>query len=39
VLLKWHWGLDPARFIESGEEPDLGYAALAHPANIASKVS
>jgi N-acetylglucosaminyl-diphospho-decaprenol L-rhamnosyltransferase len=29
VLLKWHWKLNPARFIEHGEEPDLGYGPLA----------
>jgi GT2 family glycosyltransferase len=29
VMLKWHWKLDPARFIERGEEPDVGYEPLA----------
>jgi GT2 family glycosyltransferase len=29
VGIKWHWGLDPVRFIETGAEPDLGYAPLA----------
>jgi N-acetylglucosaminyl-diphospho-decaprenol L-rhamnosyltransferase len=33
VLLKWHSGLDPIRFIETGAEPDVGYARLAAPAN------
>jgi GT2 family glycosyltransferase len=29
VALRWNWRLDPVRFIEHGEEPDLGYAPLA----------
>ena len=29
VALKWNRQLDPVRFIETGEEPDLGYAPLA----------
>jgi hypothetical protein len=29
VLIKWHWRIDPVRFIENGEEPDVGYKPLA----------
>jgi GT2 family glycosyltransferase len=29
VSIKWHWRVDPLRFIETGEEPDLGYQPLA----------
>jgi GT2 family glycosyltransferase len=29
VSLKWHYRIDPLRFIESGEEPNLGYEPLA----------
>lgn len=29
VTLQWNWRLDPIRFVENGEEPDLGYAPLA----------
>jgi GT2 family glycosyltransferase len=29
VLLKWNWRLDPARFLETGEEPGTGYEPLA----------
>jgi GT2 family glycosyltransferase len=29
VLIQWNKRLDPVRFIETGEEPDLGYAPLA----------
>jgi GT2 family glycosyltransferase len=36
VMLKWHWNLDPARFVETGEEPNLGYEPLA-PANKPTK--
>jgi GT2 family glycosyltransferase len=37
VMLKWHWNLNPARFIEKGEEPDLGYEPLAPVSKPASK--
>ncbi|MHA3774166.1 glycosyltransferase family 2 protein [Verrucomicrobiota bacterium sgz303538] len=29
ILIKWHWRMDPVRFIQSGEEPNLGYSPLA----------
>jgi GT2 family glycosyltransferase len=29
VALRWNWGIDTARFIASGDEPELGYAPLA----------
>ncbi len=29
VMMRWHWRLDPARFIETREEPDVGYASPA----------
>ena len=29
ILLRWHWLLDPVRFLENGEEPDVGYPPLA----------
>jgi GT2 family glycosyltransferase len=29
VALKWHWHLRPLRFIENGDEPDLGFQPLA----------
>ena len=29
VVLRWNWNLDPLRFIQTDEEPDLGYAPLA----------
>ena len=29
ALIAWNWCLNPARFIETGEEPDLGYRSLA----------
>ena len=29
VLLGWNWRLNPIRFIESGEEPEVGYEPLA----------
>jgi GT2 family glycosyltransferase len=28
VLLKWHWHLNPAAFIEDGREPDVGHQPL-----------
>jgi len=39
VLLKWHCGLDPIRFIESGAEPDVGYARLSGSGQAMPKVS
>ena len=36
VALKWHTRLDPVRFIENGEEPDLGYAPLAPAPKMTS---
>jgi GT2 family glycosyltransferase len=30
IMLKWHWQLHPQRFIDSGEEPNLGYEPLVH---------
>jgi len=29
VAIRWNRRLDPVRFIQSGEEPDLGYEPLA----------
>ena len=37
VILKWHWKLDPERFIENGEEPDLGYKPLAPVRKLPAK--
>ena len=28
VVLKWNWNLKPIRFIDSGEEPDVGFEPL-----------
>jgi GT2 family glycosyltransferase len=39
VLLSWHWGLDPIRFIQTGAEPDVGYARLSPPPRVVQKVS
>jgi N-acetylglucosaminyl-diphospho-decaprenol L-rhamnosyltransferase len=39
VLLNWHWGLDPIRFIQTGAEPDVGYARLSPPPRAGQKVS
>jgi N-acetylglucosaminyl-diphospho-decaprenol L-rhamnosyltransferase len=39
VVLKWHLGLHPVRFIQTGAEPDVGYARLGAPANGIRKVS
>ena len=36
VALKLHTRLDPVRFIETGEEPDLGYAPLAPAPKMTS---
>lgn len=37
VMLQWHWKLKPARFIENGEEPDMGYEPLAPARKPARK--
>jgi N-acetylglucosaminyl-diphospho-decaprenol L-rhamnosyltransferase len=29
MLLKWHWSLDPRRFLNKGSEPNIGCAELA----------
>lgn len=29
VLMAWNWRLDPVRFVESGQEPNVGYEPLA----------
>lgn len=29
TLLSWHWRLDPSRFLESGEEPEVGFQPMA----------
>ena len=34
VVMKWNLGLDPACFIETGREPDLGYEPLAPPPKM-----
>jgi N-acetylglucosaminyl-diphospho-decaprenol L-rhamnosyltransferase len=34
VLIAWNKRLDPVRFIETGAEPDLGYAPLAPAPNM-----
>jgi N-acetylglucosaminyl-diphospho-decaprenol L-rhamnosyltransferase len=39
VVLKWHLGLDPIRFIQTGAEPDVGCARLTPPAKAVQKVS
>jgi hypothetical protein len=36
VLIQWNKRLDPVRFIETGEEPDLGYAPLAPAPKMTS---
>jgi len=28
IIIKWHWRLNPVRFAEAGEEPDVGCAPL-----------
>jgi len=35
VAIAWNWHLDPARFIATGAEPDLGYAPLAPAPTLA----
>jgi GT2 family glycosyltransferase len=34
VSIHWHLRINPVRFIETGEEPDLGYQPLAPPPNM-----
>jgi GT2 family glycosyltransferase len=36
VLIKWHWRLDPVRFADHGEEPDVGYGPLAAVSRLIS---
>jgi len=37
VLLKWNWGLDPVRFVNSGEETDVGFTPLMSAAKISTE--
>lgn len=37
IMLKWHWAFDPVRFVQSGEEPDIGYAPLGTPRTTSQK--
>ena len=37
VSLKWHFKINPARFIQTGEEPNVGYAPLAPPTQYESR--
>jgi GT2 family glycosyltransferase len=39
VVLKWHWKLDPIRFMQTGVEPDVGYPRLSAPVKAIQKVS
>jgi N-acetylglucosaminyl-diphospho-decaprenol L-rhamnosyltransferase len=39
VIIKWHWQINPVRFIERGEEPDTGYRPLAPAPNRVECVS
>ncbi len=34
VAIKWNKALRPIRFVESGEEPDVGYEPLAPPPRM-----
>ena len=34
VSLKWHFHINPGRFIQTGEEPSLGYDPLAPPPDM-----
>ncbi len=34
ITMKWNFGLDPIRFIESGKEPNVGYEPLAPPPSM-----
>ena len=36
VVIEWNRQLDPVRFIENGEEPDLGYPPLVPPSSVAT---
>lgn len=31
ALLKWHWNVEPAKFVQTGEEPDVGHKTFAPP--------
>src|SRR6202162_3112233 len=35
AIIKWHWKINPVRFIQCGEEPDIGYKPLAPAPKIA----
>jgi GT2 family glycosyltransferase len=37
VLITWHSRIDPVRFIEKGEEPDVGYKPLAPEAPMVAR--
>lgn len=39
VLIQWNSRLDPQQFIESGEEPHVGYEPLAEPPNMLEESS
>ncbi|MEY2486521.1 MAG: hypothetical protein QOH39_2169 [Verrucomicrobiota bacterium] len=34
VVLKWQWQLDPVRFIQAGEEPNVGYQPLSSASSF-----
>jgi hypothetical protein len=34
VIVKWHWHINPVRFIERGDEPYTGYSPLAPAPNM-----
>jgi N-acetylglucosaminyl-diphospho-decaprenol L-rhamnosyltransferase len=35
VIIKWHWQIEPVRFVECGEEPETGYKPLAPAPKMA----
>ena len=38
VMMRWHWRLNPAHFIETGQEPDVGYPSPKQAAKPADNV-
>ncbi len=39
VSIKWHIQIDPSRFIETGEEPNLGYEPLAPAPKMTHEIT
>jgi GT2 family glycosyltransferase len=37
IAIKWNYRLDPARFVQTGEEPDLGYEPMTRAPKLAGK--